>query len=280
MAHYPGDHDWRGALRYFAAAAQSAAGLPLVLMAAAGAAAALLRRAVWPLVLLALPPAFYVLSIYSSGTPIFVPHLWPESYYNTRYGLAALPLLAFASAALASFGPPRLRLLAAAGVVLASLAPWAAAPRPEGWITWKESQVNSEARRAWTAGAGAYLKEHYRPGAGVYTSFGDLTGILHQAGIPLKEMLHEGNGLLWHAALARPHLFLWEEWVVATSGSPLSAMMMQLDHPNQRGPRYDLVQRVQVKDSPAVEIYRRRSRGAPPIPRENNEHPLPKSPRG
>jgi hypothetical protein len=49
----------------------------------------------WPLALLALPPAFYVWSIHSSGTPLYVPVLWPFSFYNTRYAVAALPLLWF-----------------------------------------------------------------------------------------------------------------------------------------------------------------------------------------
>ena len=50
------------------------------------------------LLLLALPGAFFVWSMHSGVVPIFMPHLWPHSYYNTRYGLAVLPLLAVAAA--------------------------------------------------------------------------------------------------------------------------------------------------------------------------------------
>ena len=116
----------------------------------AGGLVALFRRAFWPLVLLALVPLFYVWSLHSGGTPIFVPHLWPNSYYNTRYGIAALPLLAFAAAALVTIAPRASASSRRRWWLLAAISPWLAYPRLESWICWKESQVNSEARRAWT----------------------------------------------------------------------------------------------------------------------------------
>jgi len=106
---YPGKSDWWAALYYFRHAAKLCAGPVLALAGLAGIVAALARRAFWPLLLLALPAIFYVLSMYSSRTPIFIPTLWPYSYYNSRYGLAAMPLLAFASAALVAVAPRGLR---------------------------------------------------------------------------------------------------------------------------------------------------------------------------
>ena len=132
----------------------------------------------WALALLFIPPVFFVFSMYSSGTPIYVPHLWPISYYNTRYGIAALPLLAFGGAALVSLAPERFRTGAATIVIAIAILPWLAKPRPETWITWKESEVNSVARRAWTHQAAEYLKANYRRGDGIVFSFGDLTGVL------------------------------------------------------------------------------------------------------
>ena len=97
---------------YYRTAVQLCAGrLPLMALQGSGRRSS--RRAFWPLLLLALPPFFYLWSMYSSGgTPIHVPGLWPHSYYNTRYGLAALPLLAFAAAALVLAVPPRIRAAA------------------------------------------------------------------------------------------------------------------------------------------------------------------------
>lgn len=254
MARYPGDHEALAAWRCFRTAARLCAGWPMVCLGLAGVLASLWRRAFWPLLLLALPPFFYVLSVYSSGTPIFVPSLWPNTYYNTRYGIAALPLLAFAAAGLAAIAPARLRALAALAVILAAVSPWIAYPRPEGWVCWKESQVNSEARRAWTAQTAAFLKANIRPGDGVLVPFGDLAAVLQEAGIPLRTIFHEGNGLYWYAAVARPDLFLWERWILAVSGDSAATATLR----TKRGrPRYDCVSTLAIKGAPVIKVYRR-----------------------
>jgi hypothetical protein len=254
QARYPGDHEWAKAWLYFRGAVQLCAGWPLVWLGVAGALAALLKKVFWPLALLALPPVFYICSMYSSGTPIFVPQLWPFSYYNTRYGLAALPLLALAAGALVTVAPARFRRLAALLVVLAGISGWLAFPRQEGWICWKESQVNSVARRAWTHQAADFLRAEYRAGDGVLFFFGDLAGVFQQAGIPLRETLHQDNEPLWWAAVARPDLFLWEKWAVAVAGDPVSVAMGRA---RSSGPRYDCVKTITVQGSPAIEVYRR-----------------------
>ncbi|MDX2154798.1 MAG: hypothetical protein SFV54_28910 [Bryobacteraceae bacterium] len=255
MARYPGDHEWPKAWLYFREAATLCAGQWLLWLAAAGGLAALWRRAFVPLALLLLLPLFYVFSLYSSGTPIFVPHLWPHSYYNTRYGLAALPLLCFAAAGLVAVLPRRLVPAGAVLAIVLGAYPWVRDARPEAWITWKESQVNSDARRAWTAKAAEYLRPRVRPGDGVLTSFGDLAGIFPLAGLRLQRTLHEGNDPLWTAALARPDLFLWEEWAVAIAGDKVSTALQRA---NRRGPAFDRVHEIVQKGAPVIEIYRRR----------------------
>ena len=254
MAPYRGDHDWAQAWLYFRSAVRLSVGWPVVWLGLAGTAAALFRRAAWPLLLLLLPPAFYVWSLHSGGTPIFVPHLWPYSYYNTRYGLSALPALAFASGALVAFAPRRFRvpawLLAAALAVL----PWMWSPYPEGWICWKESQVNSEARRAWTNEAAAFLQVQYRRGSGIIMPFGDLAGILRQAGIPLRESLHEGNVPEWQAAVADPFFYMREEWAVVISGDKVDDALVKA---RRKGPRYDCLRSITVRGAPVIQIYRR-----------------------
>jgi hypothetical protein len=44
--------------------------------------------------LLWVPLAFYVYSVAYGSVPIFIPQLWPHSYYNARYGMEMLPALA------------------------------------------------------------------------------------------------------------------------------------------------------------------------------------------
>lgn len=255
-ARAPGDGDWLAAARYYGAAARLCAGAPLAWIGLAGAAALIYLRRWWTAALLALPPAFYIWSLHSSGTPIFVPHLWPHSYYNTRYGSVAILLFAFGGAALAAVVPKRFRAAAAAIVVAAATIPWVANPRPDAWIVWKESQVNSSARRAWTKIAADYLRERRRAGEGVFTAFGDLTGIFREAGIPLREILHEGNHPRWEMAERRADLFLHEEWAVAFAGDPVATAIQRA---NLRRPLlYELTATIEVPRAPVVEVYRRR----------------------
>jgi hypothetical protein len=277
MQPYPGDHDWRAAVEYYFAAARLVAGWPVLIVGAAGVVAALLKRAWWPILLLALPPVFYIWSMHSSGTPIFVPTLWPNSYYNTRYGIAILPLAAFAAGAIVKWGAdPRVRgrspdrpggaktkrdqgiprgpvgapTVIAILVILATSAAWLPGPP----ICWKESEVNSAARRAWTSEAATFLAEHYQRGSGILFPFGDLTGVLRQAGIPLREGLHEGNMPQWTPAMARPDLFLREEWVLGFAGDDATTAALRAD---RRGRHYWVVKRIIAKGGPVVEIWKR-----------------------
>ncbi len=243
---YPGDHNWIASARYYLAASRWVAGWPLLILAALGTLAALARRVVWPLFVLFLPPLFYLWSMHSSGTPIFVPDLAPFSWYNTRYAIAAVPFAAFAAAALVSFLPARMQL-STAFVLALTFAGIYAFSGPS--ICWKESEVNSEARRAWTAQAGDFLARRYRSGSGIVFPFGDLAGVLRQAGVPLREALHEGNGAAFDAAMARPDLFLHEAWGLAFSGDAVDRTLHKAG--------YALQQQVVVKGAPVVNIYHR-----------------------
>jgi hypothetical protein len=246
MSPYPGNHDWRKAAQYYFEAARLVASPIAIALGGAGTLVALfVRRAWWPLLFLLLAPSFYVWSMHSSGTPIFVPDLWPNSYYNTRYAMVAVLLAAFAAGAIVTILPARIRVAAA---ILAGVAPLAF------WIgrvpvCWKEAQVNSAARREWTRQAADFLAAHYRPGSGILFSFGDLTGVLRQAGIPLREGLHSGNGPAWNAALQRPDLFLHEEWALGFSGDEVSTAVQR------RGTHYQLRKQIIVKGAPVVEIF-------------------------
>jgi hypothetical protein len=250
---YPGHDNWAQAWLYYRTAVELCAGQPLFWMGAAGVVAALVRRAWWAVALLALPGAFYVWSLHSSSTPIYVPPLWPHTFYNTRYGLALLPLLAAGAGAIATLAPRRARLAAAALVVAAGAAPWILYPRPASWVTWNESRVNSEARRAWTRQAADFLRSRYTPGAGIATTFSDLAGIFRQASIPLRETLTNDQSVTWQAACRRPELFLHEDWAVATGGDDVQTAVWRLP---RFGRHYALESTIIVKGAPVVEIYR------------------------
>jgi hypothetical protein len=252
---YPGKNNWREAFLYYRTAAALCAGPGLALMSLAGVVVALARRAFWPMLLLALPGAFYILSMHSTGgSPIFVPDLPPNSYYNTRYGTAALPLLVVASAALVLAVPVRVRPAIAMLIVAAGAVYWAAHPHPSAWVTWEESRRNSEGRRAWTHEAAAFLAPRYRPGSGIITSFGDMAGIWREMGIPLRQTFTGDNGLLFDATVARPDLFLRQEWAVVMGGD---AVQTAINRAARGGIRYRLEKTIVEDKEPVIEIYRR-----------------------
>jgi 4-amino-4-deoxy-L-arabinose transferase-like glycosyltransferase len=251
---YRGDHDWGYAWLYYRNAVRVTLGWPVIWLGVAGAVAARIQGKLWPLALLVPPPLFYVWSMYSGGTPIYMPHLWPFSYYNTRYGLEALPALALASGALAAATRPKWRRVATVAVVAAAVLPWTWIPRPEGWICWKESQVNSVARRAWTREAAEFLAARYMPGTGVFLPFGDLTGILRMAGIPLREALHEDNPPDWLMAVSLPQVFLRQEWAIYDSEGVMSKLARKAV---EGGPRYHCLKVIAPKGEPEIRIYKR-----------------------
>jgi hypothetical protein len=102
--------------------------------------------------------------------------------------------------------------------------------------------------------APAYSSSSGSP-AGIITSFGDLIGILRAAGIPLHHALYDDQGPEWAAATLRPDLFLHEEWAIAAAGDPVATAVQR--SPFQHGPRYYLVQTIQVKGAPVIQIYKR-----------------------
>jgi hypothetical protein len=246
---YPGDHDWITAARYYFAASRWVAGWPLLVLGIAGMCVAIAKRLWWALFLLLLPPLFYVWSIHSSGTPIFVPDLPPFGWYNTRYAIAVIPFAAFAAGSLVTFVPARFEIRTSIILALAITGVWVLrGPSP---ISWKESEVNSEARRDWTAQAASFLAREYRPGSGIIFPFGDLTAVLREASIPLREGLHEGNGVAFDAAMARPELILAKagsaEWGLSFSGDAVDGALQKAG--------YTLRKQIVVKGAQVVEIY-------------------------
>lgn len=255
---YPGFHDWKLAFLYYFKAAQLCTGWPLALLGIAGLFCAAQRNALAPVWFLLLTPLFYVWSIHSSKTPIHVPDLPPFTYYNTRYGIALVPVMAFAAGAIVLVLSPRRRAWA---IVIPAIAVsgWLLHPGPYSWICWKESQVNSVGRRAWIAAGVKFFRQHDHADQGILTpsGSGDLTEIFAQIHLPLANTLHIGNGPAWLAATRRPDLVHTERWAVAAEGDAVSNAIKQDPHAD-----YQLIERVKVKDEPPLEIYKRRERGS------------------
>jgi hypothetical protein len=264
---YPGRDDWRTAWLYYRTAATLCAGPVLPFIALAGAAAALAKRVFWPLALLTLPGLLIVWAMHSTGgSPIFLPTLPPNSYYNARYGLAVLPLLALAASALVAAIPNGLRTAAATLAIAAAIMPWLLHPAPANWVVWEEGHHNDAARREWARQAAQYLQPRYVRGSGIVSRSGTMIAIYRQLGIPIREVFTIDNGLPWQAAMQRPELWLHQEWAVAEGGDPVQSAVNRLarlgigqDH----SPCYRLEQSIIIENAPVIEIYRRTGGACP-----------------
>lgn len=250
---YEGFRNWRMAAHYFLATARLVTGWPLLWIGGIGLVAVCFRRAFWPLALLILPPAFYVWSVHSSWVPIRIPQLPPHGYYNTRYALSMLPLMAFGVAALVPHRHTVGRSMAAALALLCA-GFWLFHLSPEDCITWKESQVNSDSRRAWTRASADYLQAHAVRGDTYFTTFGDISGIFREAGIPFRRTVTWDEFLEWQSAVNRPDLFLWEAWAVAQKDDLVDQTVSRA---RKLGIVYDLATEITVAGAPPIEIYHR-----------------------
>jgi hypothetical protein len=179
-------------------------GLPLTLASAAALAALLLHRGTRtrPLTLLAaasLAPALVTLTAYFAGHPT-----------KARYPLLLAPALALALAAATSGR----RATQAAVLALAALQS-PAVPSPLPVIVESRRDRRDVAERAPVVAA---LRSEYA-GGHILASMGSLAPVLFELGIPLREIVHEGNGNWWTYAVVDPAREV--SWVLIVDGDVL-----------------------------------------------------------
>jgi hypothetical protein len=165
------------------------------------------RNKAWLLLWLPLP--FYVYSISYGSVPIFIPQLYPHSFYNSRYGMEMLPVLAiFLAYALGEgvkrFGPAQPlveRLAQPVALMLAVLnLIWMLHATP---LVLKEAMVNSRSRLAIEAPLTQQLIT-MTPGVPILMENSDHVGALQAAGIPLKQTIGPSDYYRWRAGMADP----------------------------------------------------------------------------
>jgi len=245
--HYRGWHSVGWALLFYTRTAQVVAaawetGFAVMAAAVAGLWIALRRGIARASLLLWVPLGFYVYSVAYGSVPIFIPQLWPHSFYNARYGMELLPALAlFACVAAAAweqrFAWGRVASVsssAGAGISLRPLyllALGLAVANPLAMIygtelvqrcaelrenhpsnlladyapplVLKEALVNSTTRVPFERNL-ALVLEDLPPGAPILIEESDHIGALQDAGIPLRQTINESDYDSWHAALEAP----------------------------------------------------------------------------
>ncbi len=271
--HYRGWHDPIWALILYTRTAQvdvAAWETGFLVMAAslAGLVLAIRRKIALPVLLLWFPLPFYIYSIAYGAVPIFIPQLWPHSYYNSRYGIEMLPAFAIfmfltldwaqrrwsASRPLAMrlFHPIVLLLIAVNAVVMVYRFP----------LVLKEAVVNSITRVAFETSLARELKR-FPAGVRILMYNSDHVGALQAAGIPLRQTLNEGDYDSWKTALAAPAEHA--QYVIAIAGDQVSTAVAE--HPQNLTELSILC----TSGQPCARIYQSGSFGSSPQPQSHNE---------
>ena len=228
--HYRGWHNPGWALLFFTRTAQVDAsvwetGFAVMIAALAGLALAIRRRLALPSLLLWLPLPFYVYAIAYSSVPIFIPQLWPHSYYNARYGMELLPALAISAflavewlqiqwARTQPFKARFVHPLALALIVINTFAMMYFIP-----LVLKEGMINATTRMSLESSI-ARILQSLPPGVPILMYNSDHIGAIQAAGIPLRQTVNEGDYDSWMAALASPSDHA--AYVIAIKGDPVS----------------------------------------------------------
>jgi hypothetical protein len=230
LEHYHGWHSPFWAFVYYTRTAQVDAAFwetGFLVMAAAigGLVLAIRRRLALSAILLWLPLPFYVYSVAYGSVPIFIPQLWPHSYYNSRYGMEMLPALALFALVAAQWiekrwglsQPLAKRLLQPIVLLLIALNTVGMMYRTP--LVLKEAMNNSTTRVGFESALARRLLALPK-GSVILMYNSDHVGALQCAGIPLRQTINEGDYDSFQAALAGPAEHA--AYVVAIAGDPVS----------------------------------------------------------
>jgi hypothetical protein len=186
--------------------------------------------------LLWVPLPFYVYSVAYGSVPIFIPQLYPHSYYNARYGMEMLPALAVYGALAAErldvwlrgksagwakvgahFWQPAAMLLCVANSIAMMY-----------WIplVLKEGVVNAVTRQAFEKSI-AFELEQMPPSAPVMMALSAHVGAVQTAGRTLVSMVSENDSQSFDAALKDPAHNA--AYVIAIAGDPVAKAVKE--HP-------------------------------------------------
>jgi hypothetical protein len=228
---HPGWHNPFWAFVYYTRTAQVDAAFwetGFLVMAAAfcGLVLAVRRRAALASLLLWIPLPFYVYSVAYGSVPIFIPQLWPFSYYNSRYGMELLPALALFAFLAAQWVEVRWsasqplvkRLMQPVCLLVVVLNAVGMIYRTP--LVLNEALKNSTTRIAFESALARQLMM-LPAGSRILMYNSDHVGALQAAAIPLKQTINEGDRDSFQAALAAPAEHA--AYVVGIAGDPVSA---------------------------------------------------------
>jgi hypothetical protein len=203
------------------------------------------------------PFVFYVQSMAHSAVPIYVPSLFPFTYYNLRYGIEMLPAVAiFPSFLLPSHVAPRARavLLAILATAILGQDIEMVSQGAENLAVVQEGIQNNPCRSKRQQTLIEYLGSHY-DGKIILVAAGKWPCVMPRVGIPFRNTLSEPNDAAWHQL--RNGLPSWVGWIIRGNDDEVDQVMRA--YPSAFND-FEIVERGQFPGEGIVEIYRRRTR--------------------
>lgn len=208
---YPGENSARTATLYFLKASRLTLGegrterLLLAIAFASLLCVFYFARRFLPWVLLWMPAVFYPACIAWGSVPVYVPHWWPFSYYNVRYGLQMLPAVAVFVALLVDFVSkilPRSRRLTACVLLIITGISYSTVWRRTP-VMLREAEANGTARLQFDQKLASELR-NLPDAATIMMDCSAHSGAVQLAGIPFRRVLRESNPPEWEIALTQP----------------------------------------------------------------------------
>lgn len=220
---YPTDDSYLLSIRYYLEDMKLVIGPGLMELAVLGLVAWAVdesrraRRAA--AMLLAAPFVFYVQSLAKAGVGVYVPTLFPHTYWNLRFGLEMLPAAAvFPSFVLSPRLPSTGRWLLV-GVMVTVLAVQLATTVRAGagaLVTVKEGILNSPCDSPAQVQLTQFFKGAYTGGT-ILMAAGKYACVMSATGIPYRRTIGEPNRRYWNIIHLGP-----EHW---PAGSPLESLV-------------------------------------------------------
>jgi hypothetical protein len=186
------------------------------------------RRRCAAALLLLVPLIFYVQSMAFASVAIYVPTLFPYTYYNLRYGLELLPAIAIFASFILGEGDAGWQLRTRRFLVYAVLAVILgqqialAAPGARRIPIVRESILNTPCATRTQQALIRYLRAHY-DGRTIIMALGQWPCVNPKVGIPYRNTITEADGRYWKNL--RDGASKEAEWVIMKRGDAVDALM-------------------------------------------------------
>jgi hypothetical protein len=255
----PTDGSYLVSIRYYLEDLRLVIGVwPLVLcllgiMAWAADASRRAQRAAALLLLVPFP--FHIQSMATAAVPLYVPTLFPNTYWNLRLGAEMLPAAALFPAFLIPLAGSRRLRTGVLALLLGCIAlqyAWTAHFGAAELAVAQEGVLNSPCRNKRQQILTEYLRAHYDGGPILLTA-GKWACALPELGIPFRQTVSDANTETWRQAGIQPKNMV--EWIVRGDDDPVDWLMRA--HPEAFW-RFDIVLQENVPGEGSLTVYRRK----------------------